>query len=264
MTRNSTGLCVALFAICGLAFVSVAFTANWWTVELTVPSSTLSDLTTSESAQAKFYQTKVKFYNDFASNNVSQTTDYSSISNFDRSAFNSIRGINIALIATSVFIALFGLGALSKPEKIASAGPLFAFLSFACFALCLTNLILLAYVPNDVASAVDSNSSSLGLTCGESTITWGSYTFTGSALVCGNIWTSVQFTYTGVSNSATIQYKTTGGAGWWWTFGAMLSFLICTFGTCAVASEAKREASKPDQPSDSGVGVEMDEPQMVA
>jgi hypothetical protein len=258
--RNPAGLCLTVFAACALAFTSVALNANWWTVELSVLSASgIDTLQAGDVAQAKFFLTKVKYYNEITGTGSSTETNYSEFQDFDRSNFNSIRGITIALISTSCILVLYGLSASGNPEKAAKGSPLMGFLSFACFALALTNLIIMAYIPNDVARAVYNNDAGAPTyTCGAATITWQGITFSGVTIECGNIWKTVQFSFSGTSSSAVVQWQTSGGSGWWWTFGSMLAFMFCTFASCSLGAIAAREYKQQQQQS--GDSIEIDEP----
>ena len=212
------GACLVFFAVCALAFTSIALNANWWTARFQLLSSTIPALTAGQQSEARFHLLKVVYTNDFNTTNASGTKSYSDIPGLDRDNFNSIRGITIALIATSCVLVLYGFSASKDPVRAARASPLFGFLSFACFVLALTNLCLLADVPNSVGSSFinsftgASSGSYPSFLCGQGIFTVGQFTFSGATISCGNVWKTWQFSVSSGTSSAQAKYQTFGGA----------------------------------------------------
>jgi hypothetical protein len=226
--RNPAGMAIAFLALLTITFTSISYGATWWRVQTEVQSvGSSSAFSEGNGITAKFYISNVVMEQN---GNAAPSVEYGNILGMEYHDFNCIKGITIALIFLSCVTFLFGIGASAKPEKLARTGKLFAFLSFAGFALGLTTLFLTADVPNEAGDSFS------GLTSGDvtfptfscqgSTLSWGTFSGTGSSFSCSDIWDKND--YTDSTTSTVVEFKTKAGAGWWWMFGATLAFAILT------------------------------------
>jgi hypothetical protein len=250
MRRNTPALCLLFLAGCALAFTSVALNAAWWTASVEVLSTnSTSTISAGTEFQLRFYQTKLKTVNGYTG--AQSTKNYDDLSSFDDSLFNAIRGINFALIVSSAVLVLFGLSSLAAPRKAHRAAPVMSLLSLATCLLAAANLLILAWVPDDIESSIasyldTSNSNSNGF-CSAASFTWNGYTFTGETIRCGNIWKTYEFALTSVSGATSvIQYQTEAGSAWWWTFGAMIGLLFGVF-AAGLTKNAGLDKDKKEQ-----------------
>eukprot|EP00475_Leptophrys_vorax_P040723 TRINITY_DN7596_c0_g1_i1.p1 TRINITY_DN7596_c0_g1~~TRINITY_DN7596_c0_g1_i1.p1 ORF type:complete len:277 (+),score=81.04 TRINITY_DN7596_c0_g1_i1:64-894(+) len=245
-----SALALLVLSACAVAFSAVALKSVWWSTSLTVQSSTNSSVAAGTVFQTKFYLTKLKNINGIEG--TSTTKNYSNLPILDTSLFKDIRIMAITVTAASFLVFLYSLACLAAPRKVHRAAPVFSLLSLSCCLLAVASMILLAWVPNDIEDSIANalNRSTSSSFCGSASFTWGSYTFEGQTIRCGNIWKTYEFALTGSSGTtAEIEYSTEAGAGWWWMFGSSMASLFGTFAaglTRNAGVEEKREEMREE------------------
>jgi hypothetical protein len=246
------------FAAMAIAFTAVSMNPSWWTMSLQVTESTNSSVPDGVEAQLQFSLSDLGYFNEWTNISFTKVSYSNSNATFlseGISKLDAMRGINIALIASGSVLFLFGVAILIN-DDIKRFGFYVGCFALACFVLGITNICLLIDLPSNVEQAFGQLSpSQLYFECNGNWITWRGHNFSNvnSTVNCGGLWENDDyFLVDGGDTSATLNYKTFAGAGWWWIFGSTIAFMFCA-GCCYMSTNFEgREIRDNSESEESG------------